>query len=227
MDELLARSESERLISAAALDLEGQAAAKRMNHFVAKLLGAIANALDYREIADRVQSLLMALTAEDFFKASITNIDLHRLSANELDRLRQIEPLESFNRTHPVYVRNQAVPDVQRFASALDHLKPCLNGDVATAVAIANSELEFEDIADTLAALGKYEEAIALVDCHVASEDRRRSVRHVVLLEKCRRFAPDFLEEIGRSDLKDFDRLTVILALAGRRPWVGYPFSDY
>ena len=155
MDELLARSESERLISAAALDLEGQAAAKRMNHFVAKLLGAIANALDYREIADRVQSLLMALTAEDFFKASITNIDLHRLSANELDRLREIEPLESFNRTHPVYVRNQAVPDVQRFASALDHLKPCLNGDVATAVAIANSELEFEDIADTLAALGK------------------------------------------------------------------------
>jgi hypothetical protein len=106
-------------------------------------------------------------------------------------------------------------------------LQLCLRGDTAAAIAAAKNDLDYEEIADTLAALGRFDEAINLIDSLPVSHDRRDGVRVVVLIEKCRRLVPGFAGEIDRFNPVDFDRLHVILALAARRPWQIYPYPDY
>src|SRR5689334_301804 len=103
MSEFLARAEIDKLLRAAILDLEDAAAANRMNYFVARHLGATANALGYPDIVGRVHTLLAMLTAESFLTAAITNIESSQLSTDELNRLRQIESATSFDNRHPVF----------------------------------------------------------------------------------------------------------------------------
>ena len=222
-----ARTESERLISAAIDELGTSARNKSMNHFVAKHLGAVANLLGHREIVTRVQQLLDNLSLGDFFVAAITNIDWRTLNADDLARLRSLEPADTYGEDHPIYDRNVPVPDLVRFAESSTHLKLCLQGGIADALKVAKTDLDYEEIADTLAALGRYDEAIALIDSAPVPEERRLGVRFVVLAEKCRRLVPTFKDDIAAFGPKGFDRLAVILALAARRPWVGYPYPDY
>jgi hypothetical protein len=59
------------------------------------------------------------------------------------------------------------------------------------------------------------------------SDNARASVRFVILLEKCRRGLPGFEDAIYEANLEGYSRLHVALALAGRLPWVGYPYSDW
>lgn len=222
-----AETEIDRLMLAAIDDLDAAATANKANHFVAKLLGAVANLLGYRDILKRVKAHLAELSAADLFEGAITNIDWHNLNADELERLRRIEPAAEFDASHPVYNRDAPVPDLERFAQRSLHLTLCLQGDVAGAIAVAKSDLDYEEIADTLAALGKFDEAIALIDSQPVSVERQRGVQCVVLVEKCRRLAPTFADEVARFDPKNFDRLHIVLALAQRRPWMGYPYPDY
>lgn len=227
MTQTSAEKEIDRLMLAAIDELEAAAAASKMNHFVAELLGAVANLLGYREIVRRVETLLAKLTIADFFKGAITNIDLHKLDADALERFRRITPAAKFDAEHPVYDRDAPVPDLERFSQGSPHLALCLKGDIAGALAAAQCELDYEEIADTLAALGRFDEAIALIDSQLVSDGRKHRVRIFVLFEKCRRLTPSFVDEIAKYGPKDFDRLYIVLALAQRRPWEGYPYPDY
>ncbi|MGE3641368.1 MAG: hypothetical protein AB7G28_22650 [Pirellulales bacterium] len=227
MGEKIAGTEISRLLNIAIDDLEMAASAHRMNHFVAKLLGAIANSLGHQAIAKRVESLLGELTAEDFFRGAITNIDWRNLGSGELDRLRSIQPANEFDACHPAYDRDSPVPELQRYSQQSPHVRFCLQGEIDQALAAAKTELDYEEIADTLAALGRFDDAITTIDSSPISLERRREVRSIVLMEKCRRLVPGFAEEIARLNPRDYDLLHVVLALAGRRPWETYPYPDY
>jgi hypothetical protein len=227
MSQLSPETVIDRLMLAAIDNLEATAATNRMNHLVAKQLGAVANLFGYPDIVKRVEVCLAKLSVADFFRGAITNIDWQNLGPDELDRLRRIEPAVKFSDDHPIYERNAPVPDLERFAQSSPHLKLCLQGDVTGALSTAKCELDFEEIADTLAALGRFDEAIALIDSQLVSNGRKLGVRFVVLLEKCRRLVPTYADEIAKCDPQDFGRLQIVLALAGRRPWVGYPYPDY
>ncbi len=79
-----------------------------------------------------------------------------------------------------------------------------------------------------IAAFGRYDEAIALIDSAPVPEERRLGVRFVVLAEKCRRLVPTFKDDIAAFGPKGFDRLAVILAFSGASALgVGYPYPDY
>jgi hypothetical protein len=227
MPETTAIAEISRLLNIAIDDLEMAARANRMNHFVAKLLGATANSLGHLAIAKRVDFLLGKLSAEDIFRGAITNIDWRKLDCNELDRLRAIQPEDEFAASHPMYDRDSPVPELQKCAQHSPHLHFCLQGEIHRALMVAKSELDYEEIANTLAALGKFDDAISMIDSSPVSPERRRNVRFVVLVEKCRRLVPGFAEEIARFNPRDYDLLHVALALAGRRPWEIYPYPDY
>jgi hypothetical protein len=222
-----AKAEIDRLMIAAIDDLEAAAAANRMNHFVAKLLGSVANLLGHRDVLKRVELLLAKLTAADLFRGGITNSDWHKLDSRELDRLRRVEPAETFGADHPIYDRAFPVPDLQKYSQDPTHLQLCLQGNTAGALAAVKSDLDYEEIADTLAALGRFDEAVNLIDSVPVSRDRRHGVRVVVLIEKCRRLVPGFADEVARFNPVDFNRLYVILALTARRPWPIYPYPDY
>jgi hypothetical protein len=220
-------AEIDRLMIAAINDLEAAAAANRMNHYLAKLLGSIANLLGHQEILKPVESLLAKLTAADLFGAAITIIDWQNLDSRQLNRLRSVEPADTFGAAHPVYDRASPVPDLQKYSLDFPHMQLCLQGNTAAAVAVAQTDAAYEEIANTLAALGRFDEAVNLIDSLPVSRERRRGVSVVVLIEKCRRLVPGFAGEIDRFNPLDFDRLHVILALAARRPWQIYPYSDY
>jgi hypothetical protein len=227
MTEAIASAEIERLLISATSDLEMAARAERMNHFVAKFLGSIANLLGDQEIVKRVERLLGNLTAEDIFRGAITNIDWRNLDSKELDRLRAIESADSFGAKHPIYDRASPVPELQQFSQHSPHLLFCLQGQIDRALAAVKSDLDYEEIADTLAALGKFDDAICLIDSLPVSLARQRGVQFVVLVEKCRRLVPGFADEIARFNPLDFDRLHIVLALAARRPWPAYPYPDF
>ena len=219
--------EIDKLMRAAIDDLEVAAAAHTMNHFEAKLLGAVSDLLGYADILKRVETQLAKLSAADLFENAITNVDWHNLSADELDRLRSIEPAAKFAADHPVLDRNAPDPNFERFAQESPHLKLCLQGDIGGAIGVVKSDLDYEEIACTLAALGKFDEAVALIDSLPVPDYRRRGVRFVVLIEKCRRLFPTFPSEINSFAPKGFDRLHTVLALAQRRPWSIYPYPDW
>ena len=74
-------AEIDRLMLAAIFDVEAATTANRMNYFVAKLLGSIANLLGHQEILKRTKSLLAhQLTAADLFRGAFTNIDWRTLT---------------------------------------------------------------------------------------------------------------------------------------------------
>jgi hypothetical protein len=171
----VAKAEIDRLMSSAIEELEADATAGTMNLCLAKLLGAVAGLLGFRDILGRIEILISKLSPADFLKGVISNIDWH--SPERLAQLCRIKPPDEFGADHPVCSRDVPVPDLHRVPRDCAHLELCLQGDVAGAIRAANSELDYEEIADTLAALGKFDEAIELIDSQPVSRERRQGVR--------------------------------------------------
>ena len=224
MLEPLAKSEIDGLIHEAIEELETDARSGRMNTLVAHHLGAIARLIEFDDVARRVELLLSSLSLADFLNGSITNIELGSV---DVDRLRRIEAPAEFAAKHPICDDQLLAKNLNRFAKDSPHLALCLVGDIAGAKSAAKQELDYEEIALTFAALGKYSEARTFIDAQPVISHRRDHVRFVILLEKCRRADPTHCDEIQRVNPRSWDRLAVILALAQRLPWSTYPYPDY
>jgi hypothetical protein len=219
-----AQSEIERLLHAAIADLESSAGVGKLNSLLARHVGKVAGLLDFGGVMHRASALLSTQTAADLFKGSLTNIDL---STIDISKLRGIESPAEFSIQHPVWDDDALRAELTRCAESTPHLQLCLQGDPAGAVRAAKCDIDFEEIGNTLAVLGKLDDAITFIDSQPVQPMYRKAVRFIVLLEKCRRSDPAAVDEINRFDPKEWYRLPIILALANRRPWIGYPYSDY
>lgn len=205
-------------------ELEAALAQGRPDFFLVRRAGGIAGLLDRPDLVSRLETVMSHLTVEDVFRAAITNLDEHEREVRAT-RLFRFESPEEISRQHPecddasIIDRMKAQADV--------HVLMCLKGDVHGATETATSKLALEDIGCTLAAMGQFERATAFIDSQAVEDTSRAAVRHVILLEKCRRGHAGIVEVIQLANLQGEGRLRVVLALAGRLPWVGYPYSDW
>jgi hypothetical protein len=75
--------------------------------------------------------------------------------------------------------------------------------------------------------MGQFDRANDFIDAQKVDAGMKSQVRFVILLEKCRRELPGFIEAVRQARHKGYEQLHVILALTGRLPWTGYPLSDW
>jgi hypothetical protein len=221
MPSAIAQAEVNRQMENAVVELEDASAQGRVNIFLARMAGGVASLVGRRDLTTRVGAILSGLTLADLLEGAITNIDPHSIDAT---RPIDLPSPEEMARQHPVCDDESLVERMQ--AEGDRHVQLCVQGDVNRATEVATSALALEDIGRTLAVLGRFDRAAAFIDAQAVNESARKQVRFVILLEKCRRALPGFAEEILQARLEGFGRLQVILALAGRLPWVGYPYSD-
>jgi hypothetical protein len=183
------------------------------------------------DLAARLADVLSDAPAVDLFKHAITNIDPATVNVDAFRRPRSAVEVE---RAHPPcshealigQLRTQAEGDAAS-EEPRHHLALCLTGDVDGAMRAARGELALEEVAATLVVLGQPERATALIDAQPVSDYRRQAIRFVILAEACRRRLLGFAPAVRATESRGHSRVPVILALAGRLPWAGYPFSDW
>lgn len=225
MPSAIALAEIDRQIDAVVMQLEAASAQGHLNIHSARRAGGIAGLLERPDLVRRLEAVIAGLTVKDLLKGAITNFEL-----STIDAARPVE-LASPEDTARDYPRcdDQALIEQMRTYGGL-HVRLCLEGDVNRATQVATTSLELEDIGCTLAAMGQFDRATSFIDAATLGErvGARKHVRCVILLEKCRRGHPDFPAALQQASLHGGDaEQCVILALAGRLPWRGYPFCDY
>jgi len=192
------------------------------NFLLVRQAGGIAGLLGRPDLSARLGVIISGLAIENIFGGAVTNLDRSDIDATRLARIKS--PPE-ISREHPFCDDDFLIA---RMKSQTDHhLQLCLQGDIQGALQAATSERALEEIGCTLAALGQFEHAASLIDAQPVEDRARMAVRFVTVLEKCRRGHADFRQPLQQARLDGFDRLCVALALAGRLPWIGYPYSDW
>jgi hypothetical protein len=223
MPTAIALAEIDRQIDAVVMQLEGAPARGQMNIHSARQAGGIAGLLGRHDLVQRLEAVIAGLTAKDLLKGAITNFEL---STADAARPVELASPEAIARDHP-RCDDHAIAELMK-AYGGPHVRACLDGDVDRATLVAKTALELEDIACTLAAMGQFDRATSFIDTAALGErvSARKHVRWVILLEQCRRGHPGFPVAIQEASLQG-GHAEIILALAGRLPWQGYPFCDY
>jgi len=185
---------------------------------------ALCALLGYNDLAKQFAEIALQMPDFDPFENAITNIDVHEI---DVDKFRRVCTVEEVEQSSPLYSDADLMGDLHRLAETEIHLKLSLEGDIDGAARAASGELALEEIAATLAVQGQFERALEFIDSQPVSDFRRSSLRFLVLIEKCRKQTPGFASELQQTPLAVEGRRIIVLALAGRRPWGGYPFPEW
>ena len=106
------------------------------------------------------------------------------------------------------------------------HLKPCLRGDFSEAWRLAdNDELREEDVCVTLAVLGEIETALTYAE--ELPDFRKLNVAQVCAIEAYRRHEVEKAQHILEILLPQPNWFYLGVGLAGRAPWMSYPYPDW
>jgi hypothetical protein len=88
-----------------------------------------------------------------------------------------------------------------------------------------------EEVGDTLAVLGEFDEALSIARDPALDKFRQRGVLFVLVIELFRRGrveeAGAILGELESQGLGPWERIHLTLGFAGREPWGGYPYPDW
>jgi hypothetical protein len=217
----MARVTIDRRLEQVVSGLETAFAGGRGNVFLLLQAGGVAGLLDRADLLARLGKLLEHLSVADFFQGAITNINLADVDAS---RLKKFSSPQEMARQHPLCDDECLVARIS--ARPYPHVKLCLDGNIEAAAKAATSQLELGDIGCTLAALGQFDQAAAFIDSKAVDESARSAVRFVIFVEHCRRCDREFIQSLHESS-PDHGGLEIVLALAGRLPWVGYPYYDW
>jgi hypothetical protein len=183
------------------------------------------------DLASQLAAVLSGAPVTDPFKHAITNIDpatvnvdafRRSCSAAEVDRRYPLLSHEALIKQLRTEAEGEAASEEPRH-----HLTLCLRGDLDGAMRAARDEFACEQVAATLVVLGQPERATAFIDSRPVSDYRRQAIRFVVVAEACRRRLTRFASAVRATRSRGEGRMPVIVALAGRLPWAGYPFSDW
>ncbi|MDB5329416.1 MAG: hypothetical protein JWP03_567 [Phycisphaerales bacterium] len=222
MPSAIARAEVDRQIEDVVVELEAASAQGRVNIFLIRMAGGVAALVGRHDLTTRLGAIISGMTVEDLLCGSITNIDPKTVDTN---RPLKLPSLDAAGRQHPECDDDSII---ERMKTQVDvHVQLCLNGDVDSAKQAASSPLALEDIGCTLAVMGQFDRANDFIDAQKVDAGMKSQVRFVILLEKCRRELPGFIEAVRQARHKGYEQLHVILALTGRLPWTGYPLSDW
>jgi hypothetical protein len=158
----------------------------------------------------------------------ITNIEFPRTVPEEL---RTVDSTEKLEEHHPVYIEEDLLRQIRSSAEAEEHFALCLEGRFQEACATAGSGVRLEEVGDTLAVLGNFDEALSIARDPALERFRQRGVLLVLQIELFRRGrieeADALLVELGSEGLGSWDRIHLALGFAGREPWGGYPYPDW
>jgi hypothetical protein len=194
--------------------------------FAARQADEAAQLLGFGTLARRISALRAGQTLGDTLRGAITSIVLTE------ERAREPVPrptLEEIARKYPVY-DELYLPDVlaRRGAAGSPHLLACATGNYARAMTAANSELDEVEIALSRIVQGDLDEAQRAIDRF--GPERRSNFVLVWAIELCRRNVFDRMqivaEELVASPFVS-DLPTLALGIAGRVPWLDYPYPDY
>jgi hypothetical protein len=209
-------------IEIAVAELEPAISNRRANLFVVKMAGGVAALVGRHDLFTRLEVAISHLTDRDLLRGAITNIDVSTL---DTPRRLRLPTLEEMARNHPLCDDDFLIGQIK--AQDDPWIQLCLQGEMDAAVRVAESSLALDDIACTLAATNQFDRATAFIDAQSVTDNVKAHVRFVILLETCRRQLPGFAEAILQARRQDYERLHVVLALAGRLPWIGYPYPDW
>ena len=192
------------------------------NLMLARAAGGVAELCDRPDLVSRIREIVAGFTIADLLGGAITNIDLNESTAN-----RQIELFSGTeaNRQHPLADDAFVIEHARSHGG--DYVRLCFAGDVAAAERAANDAFGFECIAFALVLMNQPDQASAFIRTHPVRDTTESGLQLITLLEQCRRASPGFERAIGQVALEGWHQLHVVLALAGRLPWLGYPFADY
>lgn len=224
----LAKSRARRYLEASVEELEGKAKDNQYNIFEVRLLANAATVLQQTDIAHRALALLRKVPDGVFWAGMITNFELPK---NVPESLRTADSPQQLERQFPCYVEHDIADRTRMSAKTEDHLRLCLEGNVARAFAIAKTELQLEEVCETLAILGDFDAALNVARAPTFPDSRRRGVLVVIAIELFRRGRIEEFEKIlailekPRLGVSEYAYLA--LGLSGRVPWGGYPYPDY
>lgn len=130
---------------------------------------------------------------------------------------------------HPVYSRHESRERVAKLVGSERHIALCLEGRFDDAKREAQSDLALEEAGLTMAVLGEFDAARRVMSDPALPDFRRAGVRLVLMIELFRAGRQDeasaLLGEMEATGLSEWDHLA--LGIAGRVPWVGYPYPDW
>lgn len=227
-DEELVKNLIDQQLSASILQLELNAKTGGLNMFSARNLADAARLLEREAIATRASRLLAEAPDEAFFAGAITNIDL---PSKIPDAFRSVAPLERLEAKHPQYVEAEMRRRIEQNAETEEHFALCLKGRWQEARASAKEGVRLEEVGDTLAVLGQFDEALEISRDGALERFRQSGVLLVIAIELFRRGrlseSQAILDELGSSRFDAGIRVHLALAFAGREPWGGYPYPDW
>jgi hypothetical protein len=212
------RAEIDRELEILTTDL-----ASAPNYRLAGSTAGLCSLLDRPDLSTRIAAVLARTPVDTWLQGALTNIDLADVNP---ERLRRPHSAEDISREHPICSDESIAAHLTACAQTERHLAFVLRGDLEGAARAASDNREMQEIGEALAVLGQPERALTFIDTKVIENSRRHGVRYIVSLETCRREhrVPPALRN---SPLNAWSRFHVILALANRLPWTGYPFADY
>lgn len=209
-------------------ELEREARLDRYNTSCIQELGCAATVLGQRAIADRAAQLLRAAPGEAFWAGIISNIELQ---TRVPERMRTIDAVAELEERHPKCSTGEIVERVRSRAVGEEHLALCLEDRVQDARQIAGAGLQLEEMGATLAVLGEFDAARNIASDPALETFRQQGVRFVLAIELFRWGRVDeagvLLTELESTGLGAWERAHLALGLAGREPWVGYPYPDW
>jgi hypothetical protein len=190
--------------------------------------GTAAKVLGQEDLAERAARLLCAAPDEAFWAGLLTNIEL---PAKVPEQMRTIEPTPDWEARYQPYSVEETVRRIRKCSETEEHFALCLKGRGQEARALAKSGLLLEEVGDTLAILGRFEEAQEIA-CDPALEPFRQwGVRVVLVIEFFRRGrmqeAQKLLNELESHGLGFDQRVQLALGFSDRVPWGGYPYQDW
>jgi hypothetical protein len=209
---------------------EAEQAANRgqINVLCVRALAGAAVLLGEDDLADRATALLRSAPDDKFFAGAIANFELPKVAPPSL---RQPPPITQLEEDHPVYSRHESRERVTKLAGSVRHIALCLEGRFDVAQREARSDLALEEVGLTMAVLGEFEAARRVMSDPALPDFRRAVVRLVLVIELFRNGRADeasaLLAGMEATGLSGWGLLQLALGLAGRVPWVGYPYPDW
>jgi hypothetical protein len=208
--------------------LERDAGGGRYNTLCIRALGSAAMLLGQQDIASRAIRLLHDAPEGAFWAGAITNIELPETVP---DKMRTIDSPEGLERSFPPYREENIVARIQSDAREEEHFALCLEGRFQEARSRSGSGRRLEEVGETLAVLGEFDEALNISHDPALDDFRRRGVRFVLVIELFRRGRVEesgaILAELESVGLGLRERVQLALGFAGREPWACYPYPDY
>ena len=215
-------------LEAGIAELDRAASEGRYNTMCIRHLGSAAVVLGEDAIAERAARLLRAAPDGAFWAGAITNI---QIPATAPDGMRTLDSTELFERRHPLYRADNLIEEIRKYGETERSIALCLERRFEEARAAAESGLRLEEVGETLAVLGEFDEARSIATDPALEGFRQEGVRFVITIELYRLGRVDeadsMLAESGRTGLSAWERVHLALAFGGRVPWCGYPYPDW